>query len=73
MEQSNKGTKEQKNKRMKEQSDKGTKEQRNNRKKEQKNKGTKEQRNKETKSSSNWVRHNQVSWSSLIFFLVFFL
>ena len=41
-----------------EQQNKGTKEQR--------NKGKKEQRNKETKSSSNWVRHNQVSWSSLV-------
>ena len=41
-----------------EQQNKGTKEQR--------NKGTKEQRNKETKSSYNWVRHNQVSWSSFL-------
>ena len=47
MEQSNKGTQNQKNKRMKEQSNKGTKEQRNNRTKEQrkkKNKGTKKQK-----------------------------
>ena len=44
MEQSNKGTQEQKNKRMKEQSNKGTKEQRNNRTKEQRNKGTKKQK-----------------------------
>ena len=64
-EQRNKGTKEQQNKGTKEQKNKGTKEQRNKGTKEQRNKGTKKQRNKETKSSSNWVWHNQVSWSSL--------
>ena len=63
-EQRNKRTKEQRNKVIKEPRNKGTTEQQNKGTKEQRNQGTKEQRNKKTKSSSNWVRHNQVSLSS---------